>query len=153
LVDDWILVVVIDTNIWISALINPGGAPARLMQAVRNGQIRLALSLPLIAETDTVIRRDRIRRRIALDDQGIDAFLSAARASAIVVPVTGTLRLCRDAKDDVVVETAIVAGADYVVSRDEDLTRDVDLVGALGRHGVGVLTVARFLELLDADTA
>jgi predicted nucleic acid-binding protein len=50
-----------------------------------------------------------------------------------------------------VVETAIEGGARYIVSRDEDLTRDLDLVEALQVYGVEVLTVARFLELLDAE--
>ncbi len=100
-----------------------------------------------------MIRRDRIRRRIALDDQEIEDFLDTARAGATLVPVTGTLHLCRDAKDDMIVETAIAAGADYIVSRDEDLTRDLALVEALREYGIGVLTVSRFLALLDADQA
>lgn len=52
-----------------------------------------------------------------------------------------------------VVETAIEGRARYIVSRDEDLTRDLDLVAALEAYGIEVLTVARFLELLEAESA
>jgi predicted nucleic acid-binding protein len=63
------------------------------------------------------------------------------------------MRLCRDPKDDLIIETAIVGGGRYLVSRDEDLTRDLDLVEVLQAYGVEILTVARFLELLDAEPA
>jgi putative PIN family toxin of toxin-antitoxin system len=141
--------VVIDTNIWISALINPSGPPAKLIQAILSGQVQLVLSAPLLAEVHDVVRRERIRRRISMDDRALDDFLNAMRDGAIITTIDGTLRLCRDSKDDLVVETAIAGGARYIVSRDEDLTRDLDLVDALREYSIDVLTVARFLELLD----
>lgn len=36
------------------------------------------------------------------------------------------------------------------MSRDEDLTRDLNLVAALRGYGIEVVTVARFLEYIDA---
>ena len=145
--------VVIDTNIWISALITPHGPPARLIQAVFDGRVQLVFSAPLLAEVYAVIYRERIRRRIARDDRALEEFFDAMRDGAIVVPIAGTVRLCRDPKDDLVLETAIAGGARYVVSRDEDLTRDLSLVDALRQHGIDVLTVARFLELLEARSS
>jgi predicted nucleic acid-binding protein len=68
-----------------------------------------------------------------------------------VVEIDGTVRLCRDPKDDVVIETAIRGGAHYIVSRDADLTRDLALVDVLRIYGIDVLTVARFLERLDVE--
>jgi putative PIN family toxin of toxin-antitoxin system len=148
---DLLIRVVIDTNIWISALINGQGAPARLLQTVRDRRIQLILSGPLVSEVDQVVQRQRIRRRIALDDRAIQDFLGTARERAIIVNIGGDLRVCRDPKDDIVIETAIEGGARYVVSRDEDLTRDLGLLEALRAYGIEVLTVARFLELLDAE--
>ena len=141
----------IDTSIWISALINPHGEPGRLMRAVRDRRIRLVLSPPLVAKVEDVLQRSRIRRRIDLDDDELAAFVNEARDIAVTVAISGSLRMARDPKDDLVVETAIVGGARYIVSRDEDLTRDLDLVDALRGQGINVMTVARFLELLDAD--
>jgi len=47
-----------------------------------------------------------------------------------------------------VIETAIRGGALFLVSRDEDLTRDPQLAGYLAARGVSVMTVARFLQYL-----
>lgn len=45
----------------------------------------------------------------------------------------------------------MLGGARYLVSRDEDLTRDLTLVETLRDQGIDVVTVARFLELLEAE--
>ena len=68
-----------------------------------------------------------------------------------LVPVFGELRLCRDPDDDVVLETAIQGNATYVVSRDEDMTRDLDLVDRLRERGIKTITVQRFLNFLRKD--
>jgi predicted nucleic acid-binding protein len=68
-----------------------------------------------------------------------------------MVITTGTVQACRDAKNDLILGTAMLGGARYLVSRDEDFTRDRSLVDALRRRGIDVLTVARFLELLEAE--
>jgi hypothetical protein len=46
-------------------------------------------------------------------------------------------------------ETALVEGATHVVSRDEDVTRDLELVRQFEEQGVQLLTVSRFLPLLQ----
>jgi len=61
------------------------------------------------------------------------------------VPVSHTLQLCRDPDDDVLLETAIVGGATHIVSRDEDITRDLELLAQLEKRGIKAMTVNRFL--------
>jgi putative PIN family toxin of toxin-antitoxin system len=150
-VNEWLVAIVIDTNIWISALINPHGAPARLIREVLSGRVRLIVSRQLLAEVEAVVRRDRIRRRIAFDDGEIENFFRLISKGARVANIGGSLRMCRDPKDDLILETAIIGRARYLVSRDEDLARDLDLVDALRGYGIEVVTVARFMEHLDAD--
>jgi putative PIN family toxin of toxin-antitoxin system len=148
-----ILAIVIDTNLWISALINARGAPARVLDAALAGRVRLILSDPLLAELHDVVRRGRIRRRIPLDDLELEGYLAAISRGSSVVEISGTVQVCRDPKDDIVIESAIRGAAHYIVSRDEDLTRDLALVDTLRAFGIDVLTVARFLERLDAEPA
>ena len=52
--------VVIDTNVWISALINPSGEPARIMQVIRDRRIHFIVSPPLLTEMYEVVQRRRI---------------------------------------------------------------------------------------------
>jgi putative PIN family toxin of toxin-antitoxin system len=144
--------VVVDTSVWVSALLNPAGPPGRILRAVQAGLIQVVVADFLLTELEVVLIRPRIRRRFT-DPDDAERLLSLLRTSGRFVVTTGGVRLCRDRKDDRVVETAIVGGAAYLVSRDEDLTRDLDLVSVLQSHGVEVLTVAHFLELLDAESA
>ena len=66
-----------------------------------------------------------------------------------MVTPTGLLRLCRDQRDDIFLETAILGEAQYAVSRDDDIKRDLDLIAHLRANGVEVVSVAQFLALLD----
>jgi uncharacterized protein len=54
---------VVDGNIFVSALLNPHGAPAQLAAAVRSGQFVLITSRPLLDEVERVLRRDKFLRR------------------------------------------------------------------------------------------
>lgn len=48
-----------------------------------------------------------------------------------------------------IIETALNGRADALVSRDEDVTRAPEVVGALAERGIAVLTVQRFLGALS----
>ena len=41
---------VVDTNVWVSALLNPNGHPAAVSEAFRNGRFVSILSQPLSVE-------------------------------------------------------------------------------------------------------
>lgn len=78
----------------------------------------------------------------------VAAFIAGLGAVVRLIPVSGDLRLCRDPNDDIILETAIRGAATYVVSRDEEVTRDLDLVDHLRKQGIEPITVQRFLALL-----
>jgi len=50
-------VVLIDTNVWVSALINPHGHPAKVKDAWLDGRFEVVTSLPLLAELAEVLRQ------------------------------------------------------------------------------------------------
>lgn len=68
-----------------------------------------------------------------------------------LVSVVGEFNLCRDPDDDIVLETAIRGKANYMVTRDEDMTRDLDLEKRLRSFGIEILTVQRFIDILHQD--
>ena len=72
------------------------------------------------------------------------------QAGANVITPTGQLQVCRDATDDLVLETALLGRAKYVVSRDADITRDLSLIRLFRERGVRIVTVDQFLRLLAA---
>ncbi len=144
--------VVIDTSVWISAFINPEGPPVQVIAAFLQGRFVPVFSQPLLREIWDIAYHPRIRHRRRYTDAQVAAALGKLREGGTDVFPPGTLRLCRDPKDDIVLETAIEGNADLVVSRDADMTRDLDLIRHLRTFGVEVLTVAQFLQRLDQTT-
>ena len=145
------IVAVIDTNVWVSAFLNPAGFPARLIRAGKSGSFLIISSLPLLDELHEVLLRPRLMKIRQVTAHDVDAFVASVAAVVRLAPVSGDLRLCRDPDDDIVLETAIRGGAAYLISRDEDVTRDPDLITELHQRDIETITVQRFLDLLRAD--
>jgi putative PIN family toxin of toxin-antitoxin system len=118
------------------------------VQAWLDGAIDIVIALPILEEIGDVLRRPRIKKKYQIREEEIVQHLRLIAAGAAVVPVTGTLKLCRDPDDDVVLEAAIAGGAKYLVTRDDDLKRDLNLIRRMKEHGVRVMSVSRFLATL-----
>ncbi len=143
------LVALLDTNVWVSALLNPRGFPARLKDAWLAGQFAVVVSVPLLEEIADVLTRPRIQSKYNLTGNEIEQFLHLLQTRALHVAPTGQLTLCRDPDGDAILETALLGGAEYAVSRDDDLKGDSDLVTQMKARGVRVLSVQKFLDLLQ----
>lgn len=109
---------------------------------------RLFQQAELFQEIHEVLHRPRIRRRRRLSDDDLATILVLLEDRAIEAFPTGELHFCRDSADDFLLKTAILGKARFAVSRDDDLKRDLDLIDRLREHGVEVLSVAQFLNLL-----
>jgi putative PIN family toxin of toxin-antitoxin system len=137
--------VVIDTNVWVSAFLNRKGFPARIKDAWVKGEFEVVLSIPLLEEISEVLHRPRIRNKYALLEDEITQFIELLLRRAILVAIRGQLKVCRDERDNMFLETAITGGARYLISRDDDLKGDSDLISHMSAHGVEVITVSHFL--------
>ena len=73
--------IVIDTNIIVSALLQPLGPPAQVYSLVCGGSIQLCVSGGVYAEYEEVIRRPRFRR----DETVITAALDTIRERGLWV--------------------------------------------------------------------
>jgi uncharacterized protein len=114
--------VIIDPNVWISALLSPEGAPAGVMRAVLSGEVIAVVSPQLLDELAMVLARPKFRRWVSLDDA--DQFVAAVAAKADLHPdATGSRTATRDPDDEYLVALAEVAGAQLV-------TGDADLLDA-----------------------
>jgi len=86
-----------------------------------------------------------------LSDQSINEYISLIKRQSVWVSVSGTLHICRDPRDDFLLETALFGGAEYLVTRDDDLKRDLDLTQRMAEWGVQVVSVQQFLNLLHHE--
>ncbi len=139
---------VVDTSVWVSAFLNPDGYPARIYHAARTSQFQIVTSTPLLEELTEVLARPRLVKIRATSLQDIRDYVGGIANVATLVDATGTLTMCRDPDDNILLETAIVGHATHVISRDEDLTRDLTLQQHLKSNGVRLVTVNQFLNEL-----
>jgi putative PIN family toxin of toxin-antitoxin system len=80
--------VVVDTNVIVSALLQPLGPPAQVFSLAAGGSIQLCISGEVYAEYEEVIRRPRFRR----DENVIAAALDTIRGKGSWVKPTEAIR-------------------------------------------------------------
>lgn len=96
--------------------------------------------------------RPRLTRRFKYTHLDAANFIRLIAARAAVVETVGALQICRDPDDDEILEAAIHGKAQYLVTRDDDLKRDLDLVKMARRNRVRVVSVRQFLRRLSSRT-
>lgn len=107
-----------DTNIYIRGL-HFGGAGASLLLAAKAGEFRLDVSEPILKETARVLRE-----KFAWDGYRIaDAYQKMRAMGNLVMPVEPLSIIQEDPDDDRILECAVTARSDYLVSEDKDLLR------------------------------
>lgn len=99
----------------------------------------IAASSAVAAEIREVLARPKFRHVLSDDER--DVVLALITDAAVWVEPAITVSDCRDAKDNKYLELAMAAGADFIISSDDDL-----LVLNPWR-GVRILRPAEFLAL------
>lgn len=114
--------VVLDANVYVSALLAPTGSPAQILERWADGQFDVIVSPLLLAELERVLRRPKFRQSIPAIQ--IDALLSALSEEGVSAAdpeaQTGTTP---DPGDDYLVALARAVDAEYIVSGDAHLTQ------------------------------
>ncbi len=133
---------VLDPNVFVAAAIRPGGTPARCLVAHAEGYFELVVSPLLLAELRTVLRREKFRPFLTLDqaERLVDALARDARlADDPPEPPT----LSPDPRDDYLIGLARSVGAHVLVSGDQDLL-ELDLAE------LRIVSPRAFLDALPA---
>jgi putative PIN family toxin of toxin-antitoxin system len=129
------LIVVFDSGIWISAF-QFGGTP---LIALRTTFIKHE-----IASCEAILYeiRKALRKKFGWSSERLEGALADYLDRATLIPLPRDFpRICRDPKDDMVIECAVLSGADLIISGDKDLL-------TLESHrGIGIVTARTFLEI------
>lgn len=129
--------VVFDTNILVSAMLWRG-TPYRCLLAIRAGLAELILSPPIMEEL-----RGVLNKKFAMTKADAEENIAVVQESATLIEIPGTLRVVTDdPEDDKFIETALVAGGQWLVSGDKHLLR----LG--GYRGIKVISARAFLDML-----
>jgi putative PIN family toxin of toxin-antitoxin system len=127
--------VTLDTNIYVSAL-NFGGRPAQLLGMAQAGSIRIDISDEIIDELIRVLRED-----FAWDGYRLQFLrLRLLKITNRVTP-TQTLKVVDDPDDDRIIECAVEARSEFILTNDKDLLR-------LGEYaGIKIIRAVDFLKM------
>jgi putative PIN family toxin of toxin-antitoxin system len=102
--------VVLDTNVLVSALLSPFGAPARVLDLVLDGACRAAYDDRVVAEYRSLLLRPKFRFEArAVDELLVLLMLTGTKVVAPILDVT-----LPDADDVMFVEVAAGAGAQLI---------------------------------------
>jgi len=143
---DRLVSAVVDTNLFVSALISARGDPRALYTAWRGGAFILHLADGQRAEIADVLGRRKFLDRFNITAADVQELLYLLDMRARRFPLRASLPLrVRDAKDDHLLAAALGGEADYLVSGDDDLLS----LAADARLGtLRIVTVQEFLGLL-----
>lgn len=109
-------------------------------------RFQVVVSVELLQELAEVLDRPRFRMKYRLHPSDIAEFIALLSDQAVPVVIAGHLHICRDPKDNMVIETAIAGKAEALVTRDDDLKHDPQMVKYLIHHGVRVFSISTFLR-------
>ena len=110
--------VVFDTNVIVSAFLFEDSTPAQaFFTAIKNGEI--LLSAPLAEEINRILYRPKFDSYLTFEQR--EDFIAALVESSVLVEVVETIAVCRDPKDNMVLELAASGKADAIVTGDSDL--------------------------------
>lgn len=139
---------VIDTNIWVSAILNPHGFPSKLREGFKKELFKTIISEPMLEELAEVLSRPRIKDKYGITEKQIKELLILLEEKSEHVVLNENIDVCRDKDDNLILETAIKGRADFIVTRDDDIKFDKKVSDFLFKYGILIATVAKFLSLI-----
>ena len=134
--------IVLDTNVLVSGLLSPFGAPGEILRMVSSGAVVLCLDARIFAEYDDVL----VRPRFGFDSDSVAALLDYIDFRSEVVASEPLGHRLPDSSDEPFLEVASACGADCLV------TGNLAHFPPDSRAGVLVLSPAQFMDRLRAQS-
>ena len=109
--------IILDTNLWISFLISKKFSD--IDSLIDNKKIRLVFSEELITEFIDVVNRPKFEKYFSKKD--IARILNLFDQYGQLTDVKSDINICRDKKDNFLLNLSIDSKADYLITGDNDL--------------------------------
>lgn len=137
-----VLKIVLDTNVWISALIW-GGKPVAIVEAAEQGMVDIFVSKSVIAEISQVLSYPKIEK-VYNSQLTRQQLMGQILKNVKFVEATVKLKVIKEhPADDKIIECAVSAKADYIVSGDKHL------LNVLFYQKTQILSVNEFIKLIE----
>ena len=132
------MLVVVDTNIFISYLLVPTSQPAKIVYLWQSGKFDVLTAQPQIDELMRVTRYPKIKERISTVLAG--RFINDLRDLAIMVDDLPMVDISPDPYDNYLLAIASGGMADYLVTGDK-----LDLLALKKYNGTSIVSVTDFI--------
>ena len=132
--------VVIDTNVFVTALRSQYGASYKLLSIIDKEIYKMNLSVPLVLEYEEVAKR--MIGDISLSEKDIDDILDFVESRSNHRHIFNLWRpQLKDPNDDMVLELAVTAGCEFII------TYNINDFEGSEKFGIEVITPKAFLEM------
>ncbi|WP_420645052.1 putative toxin-antitoxin system toxin component, PIN family [Candidatus Leptofilum sp.] len=136
--------VVLDANIFISALISSQGNPAKILEKWQKRELEVVVSSAIVDEIERVTGYERLQKKYRRIREEREGLIDDLRNFATMVEPQQKLSVVQaDDSDNRYIECAIESGASYIV------TGDPHLLDIGEYQGIPILTPAIFVALLE----
>lgn len=134
------MIVVLDTNIWVSAIIW-GGIPDEIISLQEQRKIEIASSRKLLSELENTFNKKKIQTKLEALQLTTSSAISLVYESVNIYPIEELIvPELRDPDDTIVLATAIAANAEVII------TGDRDLLILQEYQNIQIMTATDFLE-------
>lgn len=135
--------IVLDTNVLISGMINPRGAPGRIVELLLAGAVELVVDDRILPEYVHVLRRRRFRR--CFSSGAMEETVIFLRDECVRTRCTAVVDELPDAGDIAFLEAAISEHVPLVTGNERDFPVEK-------RRGCEILSPREFLTRYGADS-
>jgi putative PIN family toxin of toxin-antitoxin system len=108
---------VLDTNVVVSGLLW-GGTPRLLFDAIDEGNLRISTSIAMLSEMAEILERPKFAARIAASGLAVNEIIQGYASWCSIVKPTAIAGVTPDPDDNIVIGTALAAGAEAIVTGD-----------------------------------
>ena len=130
--------IVLDTNVLVSGILSPQGAPATVLRSIASGSAAICFDERILSE----YRRVLARRKFSFDPQQVAMLLELLEATGQRVLAPPLDLSLPDPSDEPFVEVAIAAAADFLV------TGNMKHFPAASLRGVRAITPRAFCDVV-----
>ena len=155
--------IVLDANLFASALIKPNSNPGKILDLVKQNQVELILSPAVMKEIKRILLYPKIQKYHCKTAEEIDAYFEDILMFAWIVEGNETVELIKDdPADNKYLACAFEGEADYIISGDHHLLdienyRGIEIIQAqaflndipsinIGGCGISALSLYRWLK-------
>jgi putative PIN family toxin of toxin-antitoxin system len=144
-------IAVVDVNLLVRGVLSAKGGSRVLLIALKQNRFRIITSRQHLFEIYRVLGYPRLARKWPIARRIRKRLIAQIYRRAIWVDFAESLRLCRDPKDDYLLQMALLGQATHLISEDNDLHQDPIIPIFLSQRGIQLVHLGDFLRTISVN--